>query len=239
MKIHRFFLNTGFLEGETSIADIEFVHQVRDVLKLHTGETCVLFNAAGQEAHALLLKYDTNEVVLRIEKITQREDDKIKIVLYCAVLKRENFELVVQKATELGVGEIVPILTQRTIKTGLRKDRLEKIATEASEQSGRVSIPIIHEPIPYLKALDRAQDHEYTIVLHTQNENAHTSENKTHKTIGLFIGPEGGFTDEEIAQAREYNYEIHTFPNMILRAETAAIVGVFWARNLSTTSNMG
>ncbi|MFA7201869.1 MAG: RsmE family RNA methyltransferase [Candidatus Paceibacterota bacterium] len=232
MKIHRFFLNTGFLEGEISISDIEFVHQIRDVLKLHNGEMCVLFNAAGQEAQATITAYHENRALLNVEKITQREEGKTRIILYCAVLKRENFELVVQKATELGVSEIIPILTQRTIKTGLRKDRLEKIATEASEQSGRVSIPQIGTVCSFTEALEKAQDNIYTIVLHTGGERIAQEGKDKIGSIGVFIGPEGGFTDEEIQQAREYQYHIHTFPNMTLRAETAAIIGVFWAREI-------
>lgn len=230
MKIHRFFLNTGFLEGETSISDIEFVHQIRDVLKLHSGEVCVLFNATGQEARATITAYPENRVLLNVEKITQREEEKTKIILYCAVLKRENFELVVQKATELGVSEIIPIITQRTIKTGLRKDRLEKIATEASEQSGRVSIPQIGTVCTFTEALEKAQDNVHTIILHTGGERAvHQGKDKIG-SIGVFIGPEGGFTDEEIQQAKEYQYQVHTFPDMILRAETAAMVAVFWVK---------
>jgi 16S rRNA (uracil1498-N3)-methyltransferase len=231
MKIHRFFLNTGFCEGEMKISDVELVHQARAVLKLQPEETCVFFNATGQEATATIVEYAPAYMVVRVTKITQKDEDAQKVILYCAVLKRENFEWVVQKATELGVSEIIPIITARTIKMGLKQSRLEKIATEASEQSGRVRVPIIHESMTYTEALDRAQDHERTIVLHTQNEQDGEIEKKTYKTIGLFIGPEGGFTDEEIQQARAYKYHIYTFPNMILRAETAAIVGVFWAKN--------
>ncbi len=240
MKIHRFFLNTGFLEGEMSITDNELIHQMRDVLKLHDGEKCVLFNAAEQEAHAHILQCDINGVTLSVEKIIQKSEQKTKITLYCAILKRENFELVVQKATELGVHEIVPIITQRTVKTGLKHERLEKIATEATEQSGHTYIPVIQKPILFSDALHKAQDHTRVVVLHTEISQGDNSFSNTESiaSIGVFVGPEGGFTQEEIQQAKEYRYSIHTFPHMVLRAETAAIIGVFWAHNLFMTNNM-
>ena len=235
MKLHRFFVTTGFVRGELRIADLELVHQMRDVLKLHPGESCILFNATEQEAQVTVIEYAENELIVSVDEILKKREEKIKIVLYCAVLKRENFEFVVQKVTELGVTEIVPIITQRTIKTGLKQERLEKIATEATEQSGHIGIPSIQKPMSFFDALHRAQDHDKVFVLHTEksgNENDTLFPAKTHMSIGIFIGPEGGFTLEEIQKAKEYSYNIHTFPDMVLRAETAAIVGVFWARNL-------
>lgn len=235
MKLHRFFITTGFTKGEMRITNLELVHQLRDVLKLHPGEACILFNATEQEARVTIMEYIENELIVSIDEILEKREEKIKIILYCAVLKRENFEFVVQKATELGVNEIVPIITQRTIKTGLKQERLEKIATEATEQSEHTRIPFIQKPMSFFDALHRAQDHDKVFILHTENnggKNDILSPTKTQMSIGIFVGPEGGFTLEEVQKAKEYSYYIHTFPGMILRAETAAMVSVFWARNL-------
>lgn len=231
MKIHRFFLNTGFIVGEMHIRDIEIVHQMRRVLKLREGEECIFFNGAGQEARAVVRGYEDGIAIINVLDIAQQQEDVFQTILYCAILKRENFEIVVQKTTELGVSEIVPIITQRTIKTGIKKTRLEKIATEASEQCGRARIPVIREPILFMEALERAQDHDLVVVLHT-HKNSDEIKKRLYKSIGLFVGPEGGFTDEEIAEAKKYNYACHTFSGTVLRAETAAIVGVFWMKEI-------
>ncbi|MCL5011932.1 MAG: 16S rRNA (uracil(1498)-N(3))-methyltransferase [Patescibacteria group bacterium] len=229
-KIHRFFLNTGFITGETYITNAELIHQMRTVLKLHEGEDVILFNGTGQKAHAVIRNYDEKGIKIEVVSLEEQNSDSQKITLYCSVLKRENFELVVQKATELGVSDIIPLITKRTIKTGLKQSRLEKIAIEAAEQCGRVQIPTIHEPISFPDALQKAQDHDLVIILHTQG-GENKVKNHSYKNIGLFIGPEGGFSEEEIAEVKKYNYTIRTFPNTILRAETAAIVGVFWVRD--------
>ena len=88
------------------------------------------------------------------------------MTLYCAVLKRENFEWVVQKCTELGIRAIIPIVTTRTVKTGLKMDRLRIIAKEAAEQSGRGIIPVINNPLEFDRALEEAK-HQQNIFFHT------------------------------------------------------------------------
>jgi 16S rRNA (uracil1498-N3)-methyltransferase len=214
------------------ITDTELTHQIRKVLRLHEEEECVLFNGAGQEARVKIISFDEGGVLVTVVQVAQRDEDANRVVLYCAVLKRENFETVVQKATELGVSEIIPIITHRTIKTGLKRARLEKIATEASEQCGRVRVPTINEPILFTDALQKAQDYELTVILHTHDKNEDKIENRLYKSVALFVGPEGGFTDEEIMEAKKYNYTIHTFFGTVLRAETAAMVGVFWVKEV-------
>lgn len=213
-KIHRFLLPT------------DLAHQIRDVLKLKPGEEIDLIDGQGAEARAAITAIKPSvEIEIKNAKCATTEP-ATKVVLYCAVLKRENFELVVQKATEVGAAEIVPIITARTVKTGIKRERLQKIAAEAAEQSGRATVPTIHPPMKFAQALIDAARNDQNVVLHIEGG---VPSPRLSGSVGLFIGPEGGWTDQEIKQATEAGCTPATLGPRILRAETAAIIGVYLA----------
>ena len=152
-KIHRFLLP----------ADLS--HQIRDVLKMEAGEVVDLMDGQGMEARAKIISTD-GAVEVEIDSLRHNQSEPtIKVILYCAVLKKENFELVVQKATEVGASEIVPIISERTIKTGLKRDRLQKIVNEAAEQSGRGVVPTIHEAMTFKQALIDCARNDQNMIL--------------------------------------------------------------------------
>jgi 16S rRNA (uracil1498-N3)-methyltransferase len=163
-------------------------------------------------------------VLVEIEKVAKDKIGEKKVTLFCAVLKKENFELVVQKATECGVSKIIPIITARTVKTGLNLERLQKIAREASEQSGRSTVPEISEPISFDESLEMTRQNDLKILFDISGKFlGKTSKNSP----AIWIGPEGGWTPEEIKKATQNNFKIASLGPNTLRAETAAIVATY------------
>jgi 16S rRNA (uracil1498-N3)-methyltransferase len=146
-----------------------------------------------------------------------------------ALVKKDNFEWAVQKMTELGVTNIVPIICEHSEKRKLNMDRMKKIAIESSEQSGRGDLPVIHPliTIPELFASGLPQGGvlpQEKIVFHPDGIPFKQYINSTNQnSFVAFVGPEGGFSPKEIELFRSYNVPIVSLGTQILRAETAAV----------------
>ena len=217
-KIHRFISDFDLSKKELEIEG-EIAHQIIKVLKLKLGEKIELCNEKHISAMADICK---------IEKIIQDTKKETEITLFCSILKKENFEMVVQKTTEIGISKIIPIITSRTIKTGLNLERLKKITKEASEQSGRVIVPEISEPNEFANVIEIAKGEN---ILFDKSGSNFTINDKL-KPINLFIGPEGGWTEREIEIAKNHNFKIATLGSLTLRGETAAIISTYLAVNI-------
>ena len=224
MKIHRFIDNFNLNGNEIEITG-EIAHQMAKVLKLEIGEQVELCDGKGTNAQGKITKLSKNSTIVEIEKITKESPAQKSATLFCAVLKKENFELVVQKATECGIQKIIPIITTRTVKTGLNMERLQKIAKEACEQSGRNYLPEICEPVTFEESLEIAKQKDTNIIFDSSGEVFLGNTNS--KKIGIFIGPEGGWTTEEIKKATEKNFSVASLGTNTLRGETAAIIASF------------
>lgn len=231
MKQHRFFGDFDFSQKNLRIADKDFLHQAKNVLRLGLGEEIILANTHGEEAIARIKEYSQQGfVIVEILRTQANQNEPVRrVILYCSILKRENFELVAQKATEVGVGEIVPLLCEHTVKTGLKKERLEKIMKEAAEQSGRGIVPILREAINFGESIKSAQNNDANILFDPSGEEAALKEmaKLKQKTIGIFIGPEGGWSDFELDLVRQRDFKIVSLGKLTLRAETAAIVTTY------------
>jgi len=165
MRKDRFFINTKIEKGGLEISEKEIFHQLKDVLRKRVGDRIILFNGTGIEAEAEIKKFLKDKVEVEVLKIERPErEPKIFVSLFCSVLKKSNFELVVKKATEIGVGEVVPILCKNTVKTGLNFKRLEKIAKEAAEQSKRVTLPKIERILNFEEAIEKAKNFDLKIL---------------------------------------------------------------------------
>jgi len=233
MRLNRFFGDFDLSKPKMDLADPEILHQMRHVLRLKPGETVVLVGPEAKEAEAKILKYQGNHAELEIHSVTRNtREPKNRITLYCAVLKRQNFEWVAEKATELGVSEIVPVRSQRTVKLDLKKERLERITREAAEQSGRGMVPVLGPVISFAEALQHAAKNGKNILFDASGRelSAKTpvSENAP-AALGIFIGPEGGWDASELAEAAKAGMAIMSFGPLTLRAETAAIIGSYIA----------
>jgi 16S rRNA (uracil1498-N3)-methyltransferase len=215
MKIHRFILE-----------DPKLVHQMARVLKLKTGEKVVLGDGKGHEAEALIETISPKSISVAFDHVSvnQRESAR-SVTLYCALLKRENFEWVVQKATEVGVASIVPIITRRTVKLNFKLDRLQMITKEAAEQSGRGMVPTVHPPMKFEDALKQAENEKNYFF---DVGPSHSYRLKAN-SLGIWIGPEGGWDPEEVEFAKKLNCEITSLGSFTLRAETAAVIATYLA----------
>jgi 16S rRNA (uracil1498-N3)-methyltransferase len=232
MRLHRFIGNFDLSKEKIEIKNSENIKQIKNVLRLKKGDFLILCDGKGQEEKVAILEMLENKIVCeKIEKILTPELER-KVNLYLAILKKENFELAVQKAVEVGASKIIPIITERTVKTGLNIERLKKIILEASEQCGRGIMPTLSPILDFKDALKASEKNDEKIIFHVVSD----SENNlytpsTISSISIFIGPEGGFTEKEIELAKESGYTVASLGNLTLRGETAAIVATYRAVN--------
>ncbi len=242
MKQHYFILTTALKEGDFVISDFSVVHHIKDVLRLEPGEKVVVSDGAGQMALAIIQQVNNKNVHLKIETITTQAQGK-KVALYCAVLKREHFELVAEKAAELGVSHLVPVCSDRTIKTAVNRPRLEKIMREAAEVSERAFMPSLGTVIGFKEALMEAKKVGCTVVCDRSgflcNDDVIEGhiKNLGRECLSLFVGPEGGWSERELREIKECQIPLLRLGDHTLRGETAALVAVFWATTCSVFYN--
>jgi 16S rRNA (uracil1498-N3)-methyltransferase len=226
MKIHRF-IDTSFNlnESQCVVKNPEIVNQWVNVLRFKIGDTIIICDGNGFESQATITKIANDSVELALQgKVANTVEPRRHVTLYAAVLKKENFELVVQKAVEVGVVKIVPILTERTVKQNVRIDRLVKIAQEAAEQSGRGIIPQVTEPVSFAQAIASATHAGATFLFDITATDSFAQMITNNDPISICIGPEGGFSEAEITEARNLGAVNTSLGSRVLRGETAAIV---------------
>jgi 16S rRNA (uracil1498-N3)-methyltransferase len=226
-KIHRFIGNYQLGEGNMRIDDGELAHQMRSVLKLEPGEIVIIGDGSGLEAHCRILSYDRAAVVLEGMSLGRNTAElALRTTLYCAVLKADHFELAAAKATEIGISEVVPLITKRTVKLNLRLDRVEKIVREAAELSGRGIVPAVMPVQNFEDAITRASHHDVNFFFDASGA-SFAGAAKSVRTAGIFIGPEGGWDEAEIQEAERAGMRMVSLGNFTLRAETAVIVASY------------
>lgn len=235
MRMHRFIGEFELATGPLSVRDAGLRNQLKNVLRVAPGEKVVLCDGRGSEAVGAVRDYGASTVEFQIERVEKNgAESKVRVILFCAILKRENFELAVQKATEAGVAAIIPVVTRRTVKFGLREDRLVKIAKEAAEQSGRGVVPEIRVRMPLAAAIDLASANRRNVFFEVGGPAFDPREfiDERSGEVGVFVGPEGGWDPEEIAAARGGGLTIATLGPRTLRAETAAAVATYMLASL-------
>ncbi len=230
--MHHFIIpHLALAEESVSVSERGLIHQLRDVLKLELGEEIVLGDGDGNEATVKLVDLSPKEAVFQVRsRAENRAVAKRRVILYCAVLKRDSFEWVVAKATEAGVTEIVPLITERTVKLGFNRERLEKIACEAAEQSHRGILLKIHEPMSLEKAFEAVSGQAFFFDFTTKQ--FAPAEARSLKEAAIFIGPEGGWSGREHELAEKKGLLVRSLGPTVLRAETAAIVAAYMAAQL-------
>jgi 16S rRNA (uracil1498-N3)-methyltransferase len=234
MRLHRFIGDFDLGGNEVLVSDGDVLNQMKNVLRLKPGDGVVLSDGRGGEAEGEVKEFKKNSAVVRISKRSSGAAVPVReVVLYCAIIKRENFEWVVQKATEVGVSRIVPIVSERTVKLNLKRERLSKIIKEAAEQSGRTVVPSLSEPQSFVEALVGAKDgNDLNLMFVPQSPVLASGLNfKKEKKIGIFVGPEGGWTEKEIDESKKAGFKTVSLGTLTLRSETAAVVASHIAVN--------
>ena len=228
MRLHRFFVKENIGENsEIEISEERIVHQFRSVFRLGVGDKIIVFNGDSKDYECEIVEIGKKDLRLKILDSRMVHKSKKEVTLFMSLIKKENFELVCEKATELGVAKIVPVVSERTTLKNLNRDRIEKILIEASEQCGRGDVPILGE-VSNLKDLILSEENLF--VADFGGESFSDLSLSTHHS-SLLIGPEGGWTPEERDLFKENNIKSFSLGETTLRAETAAIVATFLALN--------
>jgi len=228
MKLHRFIVS-NLVAGQIQLDDQELYNQWKNVLRLEPGVEILLTDGQGQEALAKIVTYQAKQVLIDIGEVKIIDmGEGNQVTLCCAVLKKENFELVSEKATELGVSRIVPLCTERTLLKNLNPERIEKILMEASEQSGRGDVPVLCGSTNLQDALEKESKEERKIII-CDMDGVSAKDFDFGSTLSIFIGPEGGWSEKEKEIFEKYNTQTISLGSLTLRAETAAIAALAFA----------
>lgn len=232
--MHNFFIDSFNLNEDYIILDGDQFHHAKVVLRLVEKDNILI--TCNKETY--LCEIDKIESEKIICKILSKEDinreSNININIYQAIGKGNKMDLIIQKCTELGINKITPILTKRVIvklseeKLKNRKERYERISLEASKQSKRQNIPIIGDIISINDIKSKNLNNSVSLVAY-ENEDFKTTKlkeilkNLDKKNINIFIGPEGGWTEDEILYLKSLGVISVSLGPRILRTETAPI----------------
>ena len=243
MSRRRFFAPPEAFSKQTVTLTGDEARHLREVLRLKTGDEVFIFDGAGKEFRCTIDSARRDETLLsQCEEVApNRPESPLRLTLAVALLKGEKFDLVVQKATELGVTGIVPMMTRYAdirlrdaSDAEKRVTRWRRIAVEAAKQSGRAFVPPMVLPLPFETVMD---DSDYSSRLMFSERNglhlaeALKSESQPASVIAM-VGSEGGWADEEISAASNAGWRILTLGGRVLRAETAAIAAMVLLQHL-------
>lgn len=235
MRIHRFYINEEIKGDELLIREDGLVHQWRDVFRYNVGSEVILFDGSGFEYDCVIEKINNREAELKVVARRKGIVPENSIILFQSLIKKDNMEWIVEKATELGVSKIVPLISERSEKKGFNLERARKIAIEASEQCGRGDVPEIGE-ITNLEECIMNYGKDAIIFDSSGTPPSPPLVQGREGAISIFIGPEGGWSPKELdlfkEKARPLTPErsdggrgakILSLGPLTLRAETAAI----------------
>lgn len=225
--------NINIISGEIIIPGFEYKHLVK-VLRKKTGDEITLTDGKLNVYHCRIDDISRTELKCKIINLhTGLFEPEIKISLFLSPLRNmTRFEFAVEKAVELGVNRIQPVITGHTIQksdfSDSKKERLRKIIISAMCQSQRCHLPELKEAITLTSMISRTMNDKNKIVMYEfSDDTGHEEYSNIGKEVDLLIGPEGGFSENEITMLKESGWKIKSLGNRKLRAETAAAVSVF------------
>lgn len=228
MRLHRFYTSdTIGSRKELTVTDAEVVHQIRRVFRLRPDDLVVMFDGSGFEYVCTIMSYEGDDrMTLSVRESNHARFTPSKgprLWLFAALVKKDTFETIVEKATELGVTDIVPIMAERSEKKSTNEARLSKIVMEASEQSGRGDLPLIHPVMSLKDAIDLSVTQKVKKVIAFHTVGAQFRHGEDSGIEGCFIGPEGGWSPSEVDLFHTQKIPVRCLGPQILRAETAVI----------------
>jgi len=233
--MHRFYCpQADFASKVIQIVDPHEIHHIKDVLRLKKGSEVCVFNGKSEEALTVIEEVRDTAVRLQVRSLRQKSrEGRPRIILACAVPKKSKFELILEKATELGVDVLIPLKTKRTEviftedKQRAKQERFQKVVLNAAKQCGRADIPRIGLMTPMAEALKGLDPRGLAVIPSLNGHNSPIREvfNKHQKpdSITFFIGPEGDFTPDEVALAKQHGCIPVSLGPMVLKVDTAAL----------------
>lgn len=224
-SLPRLFVGQALAPGVGVELDRGQANYLGNVLRLGPGAEVLVFDGFSGEWLARIAAAQKRRMTLIVERLVRDAESVPDVWLAFAPVKRAQTDWLVEKATELGVARLIPILTRRTIAERVKLERLRTNAIEASEQCGRTRVPEIVEPRP-LRRFFEELDAGRRVYFADEGGGAAASETFTEGPAVILIGPEGGFTEEERAFVRGSGASAISLGPRILRAETAALAAV-------------
>ena len=214
------------------------VNHIKNVLRMKEGEEIMISNPNGWDYYCTISQICDDNVKAKISFIEEAGHElPSKIFLFQGLPKGDKMELIIQKAVELGVFGIIPVAMKRSVvkldkkKEESKRKRWNAISESAAKQSKRSVIPNVHQVLSFKEALQYAKQLDMVLIPYEMAKGMEQTKKllgqmKEKKTIGIFIGPEGGFDEEEISLAKEQEFAPITLGKRILRTETAAITAL-------------
>lgn len=231
MRIPRVFTHQALISNSTLTLAEPQSHYLSKVLRMQAGRELILFNGEGGEYNAEISVVHKKHVDVSVKEFTtENRQSHLQLELAIGVSRGERMDWVLQKATELGVTKIIPLMTERTeVKLGgeradKKMDHWQQIIISACEQCQRNLLPKLSEPKAYSEWVAQC-DAELKFVLHHRDSKALPQE-KTTQSVALLIGPEGGLDEDEIAQAIAKGFSPLTLGPRVLRTETAPVAAI-------------
>ena len=231
----RFYTNKENVQGKIITISGDEAHHILNVMRLTDGDKIIIFDGTGSEYHSFIKESNPKSKNLVCEIIQTKRPLKEtlpKVTLAQAVPKKTKMDYIVEKATELGVFEIIPIISDRTIvrpdgvSSSKKVDRWNKLAITASKQCGRVSIPIVRDFTMYKDILTKLDSYDLILMAHLEEGTFPLKEaikEFTNGNILVFIGPEGDFTEEENKGLKYENCKFVSLGNRVLKSDTAGL----------------
>lgn len=230
---HRLYVPHRLTPGSTLELDDERLRYAGRVLRLRVGDEVVLFDGTGGEFTAVIAEVSRHAIILDVGAHRERNvESPLEITLVQGVSRGERMDLVVQKATELGVHRITPVLTERSVvrlhgdKGERRREHWEKVAQSACEQCGRNVVPVIDEPQPFPRWLAGSGTSDVQKAVLRPGAGQTLAGLPASKWWQLLIGPEGGLAKAELERALEAGFVPCALGPRVLRTETAAIAAL-------------
>lgn len=228
----RFFVDSN-VNDTLCLEGADAIH-ISKSLRMKTGDELIICDKNETDHRCIITNIENNSIFLKVIESTHCiNEPNIYVTLYQAIPKADKMDLIVQKCVELGVDKIVPVVTERCISRPDTKSinkkiiRWQKISEEAAKQSRRGKIPKIEFLINLECAAKKSQESDCSLVFYELNgKKINDIINHSPKTISIFIGPEGGFTEQEIFILSSYNVIPATLGKRILRTETAPIAAL-------------
>ena len=214
-------------------------HHAREVLRLRSGAAVRVFDGDGREYEATLDRVSRQGVELRLgSAVVPRSESPLRLVLALSPLKGDRMDLVIQKATELGVSEVWPVVTARTDAAarpalhGSRSERWEKVASGAAEQCGRAVVPRVLSTLTFDRLMAEPFGGERLVLLETQGQRPLAAIPKPARALLVLVGPAGGWERAEVGRLEAAGFHAVGLGPRVLRSETAAVAAVVMAQTL-------
>lgn len=219
----------GTLRG--TISESDYTH-ITKVLRLGAGDRITVFDTESIEYEGTITDLSPGTIAIQTynTRLLQTEPG-LELNLFQAILKGNKMDGIISQATQLGVSGIFPVVSERTqVRSTAKVDRWNKIARESTKQCGRVTPPLVSEPVDFQESFGARKQSEAKIIFY-ENQDKLLAD-YTHSlqmpinSINVYIGPEGGFSEKEIALAEENGYMVLGLGERIMRAETASVVSL-------------